>query len=470
MEQRNYDLVVLGGGTGGYVAAIAAAQRGMRVAIVESAQLGGTCLHRGCIPSKALLKSAEMYEKMKKSEQFGIDCTAVTYNWNRMFERKRSIVEQLHRGVEMLVKKAGVTVYEGTGTLLGPSIFSPQAGVVSVALGDDEWIALIGRWVLIATGAIPNSLTLADGVTLVASTSDEVTQLHDEPAEVVIVGGGVIGMEWASFYATLGKRATVVERADTILPNEDAEIVRYFIRAMKKRGVKIVTGAKVTAQDTGEKILTFERKGTTEQCTYDLLLLSVGRAPNTLSIGLENTNVELDGGRIVTNEFGQTKESHIYAIGDCTSKRQLAHMAIHSAVVAVSHMAGEDTQPIVAHHIPSVVYSFPQLASIGFTEQQLKEENRAYVIGKVPFSAIGKAHVDAHTDGFVKILIDPETDDLLGAHLIGDTVSEMINEFSFAFMVEAAGSEMGMTVRAHPTLGEAIGEASLAAFERAIHI
>ncbi|MGL4521136.1 MAG: dihydrolipoyl dehydrogenase [Bacilli bacterium] len=467
MEHRNYDLVILGGGTGGYVAAISAAQQNMRVAVVERAYVGGTCLHRGCIPSKALLKSASMFQTAKKLRTFGIETGEISYDWSAMYTRKNEVVQTLFKGVNALLQKNGIEVYSGEGTLLGPSIFSPQAGTVSVDKGNDEFAMLTGTYVLLATGSRPVQLQL-DENNLQASTSDDVSAYTEEPNTVVIVGGGVIGVEWASFYAALGKEVTILEVGSSILPREERELVRDFTRALKKQGISIRSNVTITAQN--ENSITIASGDKSDVIAYDLLLQAAGRIPNTENIGIENTKIQrAQNGRILTNEYGQTAEPHIYAIGDCAHTMQLAHVAMHSGMLAVEHMNNKSSQPMNNDCVPRCIYSFPELASIGVTEEQLKEENVSYRVGKFAFRGIGKAVVNGETDGWVKILTDEKTDDLLGVHIIGANATEMIGEMSFASFVESSGAEIAAAVRAHPSLNEVFQEAARALEKRSIH-
>ncbi|MGL4819247.1 MAG: dihydrolipoyl dehydrogenase family protein, partial [Bacilli bacterium] len=283
-----------------------------------------------------------------------------------------------------------------------------------------------------------------------------------------IVGGGVIGVEWACFYAGLNKKVTILEAGPRILPREDGELVRDFTRQLKKQGVAIVTNVEIVEQC--EDTLSYTDGKQDSSITYDLLLQATGRIPNTENIGLHNTAVQTDeAGRIVTNGFGQTAEAHIYAIGDCTHSMQLAHVAMHSGVIAVEHMNGQPVHSLRTEHIPRCIYSFPEVASIGWTEEQLKEKNISYKVGKFSFRGIGKAVVNGETDGWVKLVTSTDTDDILGVHIIGKSATEMIGEMSFATFVESSGAEIATAVRAHPSLNEIFQEAALALEKRAIH-
>ncbi|HLO12254.1 MAG TPA: dihydrolipoyl dehydrogenase [Pseudoneobacillus sp.] len=471
---REYDLVILGGGTGGYVAAIKAAQLGLKTAVVEKGKLGGTCLHNGCIPSKALLRSAEVYAQTKHSEDFGVITSGdVSVNFSKVQERKNKIVDQLHKGVQMLMKKGKIDVFEGLGRILGPSIFSPMPGTISVEMNDgSENEMLIPKNVIVSTGSRPRTLPGLEIDGTYVLTSDDALVMEELPASMIIVGGGVIGIEWASMLSDFGVEVTVIEYANRIIPTEDVEISKEMQRLMKKKGVKIVTGAKVLPEtlvkDNGVRI-SAEIKGENKEYQAEKLLVSVGRQANVEGIGLENTDIQLDRGFIVTNEFFQTKESHIYAIGDVIGGLQLAHVASHEGIVAVEHIAGKNPSPIHYDHVSRCIYSTPEVASVGITEEQAIEKGHKVKVGKFSFRAIGKALVFGESDGFVKIIADEETNDLLGVHMIGPHVTDMISEAGLAMVLDATAWEIAHTIHPHPTLSEAIGEAALAVDGNAIH-
>jgi dihydrolipoamide dehydrogenase len=470
---QEYDLVILGGGTGGYVAAIRASQLGLKTAIVEKGKLGGTCLHKGCIPSKALLRSAEVYATAKKSEDFGVTTGEVGVNFSKVQERKEKIVEQLHRGVQHLMKQGKIDVYEGLGRILGPSIFSPMPGTISVEMNNgEENEMLIPKNVIVATGSRPRTLPGLEADGQYVMTSDEALVMEDLPKSIIIVGGGVIGIEWASMLADFGSAVTVIEYADRIVPTEDKEVSREMQRAMKKKGVKVVTSAKVlseTLQKGDGVTISAEVKGETKEFSAEKLLVSVGRQANVEGIGLENTEIQLERGFIQTNEFFQTKESHIYAIGDVIGGLQLAHVASHEGIVAVEHIANQNPHPIDYTLVSKCIYSSPEAASVGLTEDEAKEKGYDVKTGKFSFKAIGKALVYGESDGFVKIIADKETNDILGVHMIGPHVTDMISEAGLAKVLDATPWEVAHTIHPHPTLSEAIGEAALAVDGKAIH-
>jgi dihydrolipoamide dehydrogenase len=470
---QEYDLVILGGGTGGYVAAIRASQLGLKTAIVEKGKLGGTCLHKGCIPSKALLRSAEVFATAKRSEEFGVITNDVTVNFTKVQERKSKIIDQLHKGVQHLMKQGKIDVYEGLGRILGPSIFSPMPGTISVEMNNGtENEMLIPKNVIVATGSRPRTLPGLDIDGLYVMSSDEALDLEALPDSIIIVGGGVIGIEWASMLSDFGVKVTVIEYADRIIPTEDKEISKEMQRLMKKKGVQIVTSAKVLAdtlvKDNGVRI-SAEVKGSLKEFSAEKVLVSVGRQANVEGIGLENTEIQVEKGFIVTNEFYQTKESHIYAIGDVIGGLQLAHVASHEGIIAVEHIAGENPSPMDYNLVSRCIYSSPEVSSVGITEDQAIEKGFEVKTGKFSFRAIGKALVFGESDGFVKIIADKETNDILGVHMIGPHVTDMISEAGLAMVLDATPWEIAHTIHPHPTLSEAIGEAALAVDGKAIH-
>ncbi|WP_456278353.1 dihydrolipoyl dehydrogenase [Bacillus sp. AK128] len=468
-----YDVVILGGGTGGYVAGIRASQLGLKVAIVEKGKLGGTCLHKGCIPSKALLRSAEVFATMKKGEEFGVLAKEVALDFVKVQERKSKIIDQLHKGIQHLMKQGKIDVYEGLGRILGPSIFSPMPGTISVQMNNgEENQMLIPKNVVIATGSRPRTLPGLDIDGEYILSSDEVLELEKLPNSIIIVGGGVIGIEWASMMADFGVEVTVLEYADRIIPTEDLEISKEMQRLMKKKGVKIVTGAKVLPETVtkGQGVtIQAEHKGEQKSFHADQLLVSVGRQANVEGIGIENTEIQIDKGFIQVNDSYQTKETHIYAIGDVIGGLQLAHVASHEGITAVEHIAGEKVEPIDPSLVSKCIYSNPEAASVGYTEAEAKEKGFKVKTGKFSFKAIGKALVYGESDGFVKLVVDEETDDLLGVHMIGPHVTDMISEAGLARVLDATPWEIGKTIHPHPTLSEAIGEAALAVQGKAIH-
>ncbi|MDO8225635.1 dihydrolipoyl dehydrogenase [Bacillus cabrialesii] len=469
-----YDVVILGGGTGGYVAAIRAAQLGLKTAVVEKEKLGGTCLHKGCIPSKALLRSAEVYRTAREADQFGVETAGVSLNFEKVQQRKQAVVDKLAAGVNHLMKKGKIDVYNGYGRILGPSIFSPLPGTISVERGNgEENDMLIPKQVIIATGSRPRMLPglEADGEHVL--TSDEALQMEELPKSIIIVGGGVIGIEWASMLHDFGVEVTVIEYADRILPTEDQDISKEMENLLKKKGIQFVTGAKVlpdTMTKTADDIsIQAEKDGETVTYTAEKMLVSIGRQANIEGIGIENTDIVTENGVISVNESCQTKESHFYAIGDVIGGLQLAHVASHEGIIAVEHFVGLNPHPLDPTLVPKCIYSSHEAASVGLTEDEAKANGHNVKIGKFPFMAIGKALVYGESDGFVKIVADRDTDDILGVHMIGPHVTDMISEAGLAKVLDATPWEVGQTIHPHPTLSEAIGEAALAADGKAIH-
>ncbi|MFD2611906.1 dihydrolipoyl dehydrogenase [Paenibacillus gansuensis] len=460
---KTYDVVILGGGTGGYVAAIRAAQLGKTVAIVEKDKLGGTCLHRGCIPSKALLRSAEVYATMNKSAEYGIDAAGLSLNFAKVQDRKEGIVAQLHKGVQYLMGKHKIDVIRGRGRVIGPSIFSPKSGAVAVELEDGEMETIVPVNLIIATGSRPRVLPGLEPDGRLVLSSEEALELTEVPKSIMIVGGGVIGVEWASMLNDFGSEVTLVEASPRLVPQEDEDISRELERLLKKRGITVLTGAVVDTgsvrKDADRVFLQAAYKGETKELAAEKVLVSVGREANVENIGIENTDIKLVNGVIKVNESMQTTEPHIYAIGDVIGGLQLAHAASHEGITAVEHLAGQKIHPISAHRVPRCIYTRPEIASVGWTQAQAQENGRQLKIGKFPFSAIGKALVYGESDGFVKVIADKETDDILGVHMIGPHVTDYISEAALAQVLDAAPWEVAGTIHPHPTLSEILGEA-----------
>lgn len=471
---QEYDLVIIGGGTGGYVAAIRASQLGLKTAIVEKDKLGGTCLHKGCIPSKALLRSAEVYALTKKSDRFGVVTGDVHLNFMKVQQRKEEIIDQLYKGVQYLINKGKIDIYHGIGRILGPSIFSPVAGTVSVEMDNgEENKILIPKNVLIATGSSPKMLPDIDRNHQDVMTSDEALEMEQLPTSIIIIGGGAIGLEWASMLADFGVEVTVLENADRILPMEDEDVSIELQRLLNAKGIEIITDATVLpntlTSENGKNTIKVEKKGEIVDLTSEKILVSIGRQANIDQIGLQNTEIVIEQNCIQVNEYFQTKESHIYAIGDVIGGLQLAHVAAHEGIKAVEHIAGIDSEPMQHENIPRCVYSNPEVASIGLTEREARK-NYEVKVGKFPFKAIGKALVFGDANGFVKIVADKKTNDTLGIHMVGPNVTELISEASLARLMDATPWEIGQAIHPHPSLSEAVGEAALAVDGLSIHL
>lgn len=471
---KEYDLVILGGGTGGYVAAIRAAQLGMSVAIVEQNKLGGTCLHQGCIPSKALLKTASLYREINRADEFGLETGKVNINLNKVHRSINDKVTTLHQGIVSILQKHKIDVIKGTGRILGASIFSPSAGTISVEHEDEkENTMLINKHVLIATGSTPASLPKleVDGISIL--NSNHALKLESLPQSIIIVGGGVIGMEWASLLCDLGVEVTLIENDASILRGEDTEIQDEMLQQLEKRGVIFYLSTELIVdsikKETNLVNVQVKKDDDIFSLSAEKILLAVGRKANINQIGLQNTEVELTNGYIETNNMYQTKESHIYAIGDCIGGMQLAHVASKEGIIAVEHMAKKNPVSLEATNIPSCVYTFPEVAKIGMTEVDAIKAGYEVKIGSFPFQGIGKAHINGDTAGFSKIIIDKNTDDILGIHLIGPNVTELISEASVAKVLDATAWEISQTIHPHPSLSEIISESALAVDGKQIH-
>lgn len=464
---KQVDVAILGGGTGGYIAAIAAAQAGLQVAVIERDKLGGTCLHRGCIPSKALLRSAEIYVQAKESSRFGIHIEGVSIDFKQVQARKQEVVDQLYRGVHYLMKKHQIEVIQGYGRVMGPSIFSPQSGSIAVELPDGEAMTIVPKHLIIATGSRPRTLPGLEPDGAQIATSDEALLWETLPKQVAIVGGGVIGIEWASMLVDYGVDVTVIEAGPRILPTEDQDIAQEMMRFLTKRGVTFITNAKVQPEgvvkhdNSVELVLTRDEEQSLS-LHVERVLVSVGRVANIENIGLENTNVRTHNGLIVVNEYMQTQEPHIYAIGDCIGGLQLAHAASAEGLAAIKHLTGEKSATLSSMNIPRCIYSHPEASSIGLTEEQAREQGYAVHVVKMPFKSIGKALVYGESDGFVKVVADKTHNDVLGVHLIGPHATELVGEAAIAKWLDASVWELGQVIHAHPSLSEIMAEAMLA--------
>ncbi len=473
MSEKQYDLVVLGGGTAGYVAAIRASQLGKNVAIVEKSLLGGTCLHKGCIPTKSLLKSAEVHHTIKNATSFGIDVNDFNINFENILKRKDAIVSQMYQGVNQLMQHHHIDVYNGTGRILGTSIFSPQSGTISVEYDDGESDLIPNQFVLIATGSTPKSLPFIDFDHERILSSDDILALQELPEHLAIIGGGVIGLEFASLLNDLGTKVTVIEANERILPTESKQIASTLKNELTQRGVTFHEDVQLD-----ENSIQKDDDGVTihfgdNQIHVEKVLISIGRQPNTHDIGLNNTKIKTnEAGHILTNEFQQTEDRHIYAAGDCIGKLQLAHVGSKEGMAAVEHMFEGSPIPVDYDLVPKCVYTYPEVASIGKNLEQAKAQNikaRAY---KVPFKAIGKAMIDdiGEQKGFCEMIINQETDEIIGLNMIGPHVTELINEVSLLQFMNGSSLELGLTTHAHPSLSEVLMELGLKVEGRAIHV
>ena len=473
MAEEQYDLVILGGGTAGYVAGIRASQLGKKVAIVENQLLGGTCLHKGCIPTKALLKSAEVLHTVKNSALYGVDTAQFQLNYEKVYERKDEIVAQMHTGVKHLMQHNHIDIYNGTGRILGSSIFSPQPGTISVEYADGNSELIPNDYVLIATGSRPAELPFLPFDHNVVLSSNGILKMTELPESVAIIGGGVIGMEFASLLNDFGTKVTVIEAGERILPNENKTVTKTLKKHLENRGVSIYENVQLSEENItiNEDSASIELEN--ESLTVDKILLAVGRKPNTDDIGLNNTKIKLDEkGFIEVNEQQQTQEQHIYAAGDCIGKLQLAHAGSKEGTTAVEAMFDDTVIPVDYNAIPKCIYTYPEIASIGMNIDQAKaadyKKARSF---KVPFKAIGKAVIEdaEQQDGFCELVVDQETDTVLGLSMIGPHVTELINEAALLQFMNGSTLELGLTTHAHPSLSEVLMEAGLKVAQRSVH-
>ena len=478
-SSNDFDLIVLGAGTGGYTAAFRAAQLGMRVALVDQGKIGGTCLHIGCIPTKALLESAELFARLKKAKDFGIVLEGQPgFDFEQIARRRDQVVKRMWTGLKSLVDKNKVTWVAGRGRLDG-------AGTVRVALnGGDAAPAggpgaggeqvLHAANVILATGSRVKSLPgiVPDGRRII--TSDDVTTKADLPRSIAIVGAGAVGSEFASFYHDLGVAVTLLEYLPAVVPLEDRDVSTALERSFSRRGIKVVTKARfdaasVKVSDDGVTLVVGPEGGAPEELRVEQLLMATGRAPNSEEIGLETTKVELERGFVKVDGWMRTAEPHVYAIGDLIGGLMLAHVAAHEGIVAVHEIAGEGPEAIDYDHQPRATYTHPQVASIGLTEQQCEERGIAIKKGVFNFAAIAKAVIVGETEGFAKVIADAETDEVLGVHLFGPAVTDLIAEAALGMTLEATAWEIGAATHPHPTLSEVVGEAAMAVAGRQIN-
>ncbi len=465
MSAQSFDIAVIGGGPGGYVAAIRAAQLGFNTCVIERAELGGICLNWGCIPTKALLRSSELYHMMHRAEEFGLKVEKVSFDFTKVVERSRKVAAQLSGGIKHLLKKNKVTVIEGSAMLKGK-------GAVDVSKDGKSVATVNAKHIIIATGARARQLPgLEPDGKLVWSYREAMTP-KEMPKSVLVVGSGAIGVEFASFYRSMGAEVTIAEVMDRIVPVEDAEVSAFAKKAFEKQGMKILTSAKVAKLEKGGNNVTahIEVGGKVEKITVDRVISAVGISPNTENLGLENTKVKLDRGHLVTNQWCQTDEPGVYAIGDVAGAPWLAHKASHEGIICVEKIKGlPDVHPMKKENIPGCTYCHPQIASVGLTEAKAKEAGYQLKVGKFPFIGNGKAIALGEPEGFIKTVFDAKTGELLGAHMVGAEVTEMIQGYVVGKTLETTEAELMHTVFPHPTISEAMHEAVLDAYGRAIH-
>ena len=475
-SSNDFDLVVLGAGTGGYSAAFRAAQLGLRVALVDEDKIGGTCLHRGCIPTKTLLESAEALNRARHLTDYGVVMTGEpAVDYAVMAQRRDQVVKRMWTGLKSLVDKNKVTWIQGRGRLDGPGrVRVTQPGEDGTPGTGGERV-LQATDVIIATGSRVKSLPglVPDGERIV--TSDDILRRESAPASLIIVGGGAVGVEFASFFGDIGSQVTLLEYLPAIVPLEDRDVSQLLERSFTKRGIKVVTNARfdpasVKADKKGVRLSVGPEGGASEDIAAEVLLVAAGRAANVEDIGLDTTTVEVDRGIIKVNGRMRTREPHVYAVGDIVGGLWLAHTAGHEGIVAAHAIAGDtDVHEIDYIKQPRATYCRPEIASIGLTEQQCQERGLPYKVGKVPFQAIVKAIIGGDYEGFAKVIGNTETGDTLGVHLVGPHATDLIAEASVAFDLEATPAEIGGATHPHPTLSEVLGEAALAVDGRAIH-
>lgn len=462
----DYDLVIIGSGPGGYVAAIRAAQKGLKTAVIERDALGGICLNWGCIPTKALLKSAEVMHTLQRAGEFGLSASGITFDFPAVIKRSREVADINSRGVDYLFKKNKIEHIRGQGALADEHL---------VRVTDEsgkELKRVSARFIIVATGGRPRSFPGVDFDGKKIISSKEAMLLQQPPKEMLIIGAGAIGVEFAYFYNSFGTRVHLIEMMPNILPIEDVEISRLLERSFKKQGIQLYTNSRVeklSKTRSGVKVL-LSKGGQETELSGNVALVAIGIRGNVEHIGLEALNIGTEKNSIQVNQYYQTSVPHIYAIGDVIGAPWLAHVASHEGIVAVDHMRGANPEPLNYHNVPGCTYCQPQVASIGFTEAAAKEQGYELKVGKFPFRASGKARAIGETDGMVKLVFDAKYGELLGAHILGPEATELIAELGIARALETTFHELQHTIHAHPTLSEAVMEAAADAIGEAIHI
>ena len=460
-----YDVILLGSGPGGYVTAIRASQLGLKTAVVEREALGGICLNWGCIPTKALLKSANVFEYIEHAEDYGISVAKPKADFSGMVKRSRGVADGMSKGVQFLMKKNKIDVIIGNGKLLpGKQLeVTDEAGKKQTLSADH---------IIIATGARSRQLPSIpqDGKNIIGYR--EAMTLKDQPKRMVVVGSGAIGVEFAYFYNAIGTEVTVVEYQDRIVPVEDSDVSKQLEKSFKKSGIKVMTSSEVLGVESKgkEQVVKIKTKKGEETIACDVVLSAAGVVANIENIGLEDVGIVVDHGNVVVDDYYATNIPGYYAIGDCVPGPALAHVASAEGITCVEKIAGQTPEPIDYGNIPGCTYCFPEVASVGMTEAQAKEAGYEIKVGKFPFSASGKASASGHKDGFVKLLFDAKYGELLGGHMIGANVTEMVAELVALRKLETTGHELIKTVHPHPTLSEAVMEAAAAAYDEVIHL
>jgi len=468
MSDTSFDLTVIGGGPGGYVAAIRAAQLGMNICVIEREHLGGICLNWGCIPTKALLRTSELFHLFNRAGDFGLSANGISFDIEKIVARSRKISGRLSAGVGYLMKKNKITVFDGAAKLKGDGVIG-ITGKDGAALSDVR-----ANHIILATGARARSLPGLEPDGRLVWTYKEAMVPETMPTSLLVIGSGAIGIEFASFFRTLGAEVTVVEIMDRVLPVEDQEISDLALKAFEKQGMKILTGTSVENLQKGADSVTATLKtgdGESQTITVDRAILAIGITGNVEDIGLEEAGVKVDRGHIVIDEWCRTGVEGVYAIGDVTGPPWLAHKASHEGVLCVEKIAGVDgVHPLDTSNIPGCTYCWPQIASVGMTEQKASEQGREVKIGRFPYQGNGKAIALGEPDGLIKTIFDAKTGELLGAHMIGAEVTELIQGYGIAKTLETTESELMRTVFPHPTLSEMMHESVLDAYGRVMHI
>ncbi|MBK9154956.1 MAG: dihydrolipoyl dehydrogenase [Chloracidobacterium sp.] len=467
---EQFDVVIIGSGPGGYVAAVRAGQLGLKVALVEKekdARLGGTCGLRGCIPTKALLNAAHLYDKAGHFENFGLKVKDLSFDWGGVQKYKSDVVAKNSAGVTYLMKKNKVTVFNGFGKIAGK-------GKVDVDLADGKKETIDTKNIIIATGSVVRPIPgfEVDGKQVV--NSDQILELTQVPKSMVVMGSGAVGVEFASVYHRFGCDTTVIELLDRIVPIEDADVSKELARAFKKQGIKCETGIKLDKMEKskkGVKVSGKNAKGEDVAFEAEMLLVAVGRMPYLENLGLDKTKVVVNPrGTIKVNEFCETDEPNVFAIGDVIDTAWLAHLASKEGIMVVEKIAGKKVEPIKQNLVPNCTYCDPEVASVGLTEAKAKEAGYDVKVGKFPFSASGKARILGETDGFVKIVAEKKYDEVLGVHIIGPHATELLAECVVAMALETTADELGRTIHAHPTVSESIMEAAEGVHDLTIHM
>ena len=470
MSDTSFDVIIVGAGPGGYVTAIRAAQLGLKTAVVEAQHLGGICLNWGCIPTKALLRSAEIYHYMKNASAYGLKADGVSFDLKAVVDRSRKVSAQLNKGVGMLLKKNKVQVFDGWGKLAGGA---KGARKVTVEKDGKVTDTLTAKNVILATGARARELPGLEADGKLVWTYKNALVPESMPKSLLVIGSGAIGIEFASFFNTLGADVTVVEVMDRVLPVEDEEISAFAKKSFEKQGMSVLTGATVKQlkKSANNVTVVVEQGGKTQEITVDRVISAVGIVGNVENIGLEDTKVKVDRTHVEVNEWCETGEAGVYAIGDLAGPPWLAHKAEHEGVICIEKIAGvKDVHPLNTQNIPGCTYCHPQVASVGLTEKAAKDAGYKVKVGRFPFIGNGKAIALGEPEGLVKTVFDEKTGELLGAHMIGAEVTEIIQGYGVARTLETTEAELMHTVFPHPTLSEMMHESVLDAFGRAIHI